>query len=389
MNMKKWMISSWIACLGFMPLHAQHTRHITVSAEDAYTDHIALSTDSRDMDIMVKFQFDEAHNQLVVSLITYRSLFVFEHDVRYKTVFKHRKLNAMKLPYVVEDEATTEIMASKALKKQLNPTARHFIFKHWIEYEGLQPIPQNYQLAHEFVEQTFDILHMRNEVSVSLRHLMVMDAQKGNPNKRSYLLSYLKDTNLDYRITLRRNPCLGTEKEQELADHSVEAIRQGYESLLEKFLPHEVYTAEQCEAFYEMKQMLGSQYPKVAANQPCDLVRGKWELYNTYVDSIASAQCKINPVTQEDEITGVEVELLYSKARQLDGMVTRWLNSEDAIERKDLQLYCLKMVKDVNEWVSINGLANSEQQKAWGVFQKAEKYYQQSMVKNTKRKNNP
>jgi hypothetical protein len=47
------------------------------------------------------------------------------------------------------------------------------------------------------------------------------------------------------------------------------------------------------------------------------------------------------------------------------------------------------MVKDVNEWVSINGLANSEQQKAWGVFQKAEKYYQQSMVKNTKRKNNP
>jgi hypothetical protein len=129
-----------------------------------------------------------------------------------------------------------------------------------------------------------------------------------------------------------------------------------------------------------MKKMLLCQYPVVETNQSCERLRGQWEIYNAYIDSISSARCKVIEETQREIVIGVEPELLYSKARQLDGMVTRWLASTDAIERRDLQLSCLKLVQEVHEWVSSNGLGTEEQQRSWRVFQSAENYYQRSMV---------
>lgn len=378
--MKRLIITGIIACMSFLMMKAQNAKQITLSAENTYTDHISLSADSRDMDLMVKFRFDEEQNQLTVTLLTYRSLFVFHNDVRYKTVFKHGKLNAMQLPYVVSDESSTTIFATRGLRKQFPKPRKKFVFKRWMSYEGLQPIPQDYQLVNDFIEQTFEVLRARDEVKLSLRHLMIMDVKKKIAGKNIYLLNFLKDLNRSYHITLQRNPCFGKEDEIALAQHSVEAIRQGYETMQEKYGNGKLCTQAQGDQFNEMKKMLLCQYPVVETNQSCERLRGQWEIYNAYIDSISSARCKVIEETQREIVIGVEPELLYSKARQLDGMVTRWLASTDAIERRDLQLSCLKLVQEVHEWVSSNGLGTEEQQRSWRVFQSAENYYQRSMV---------
>lgn len=64
----------------------------------SYTDHISLKPDSKDMDLMVKFVFSEDKNTLTVTLISYRSLFVFWDNVHFYPLIKGRKLRPAQLP---------------------------------------------------------------------------------------------------------------------------------------------------------------------------------------------------------------------------------------------------------------------------------------------------
>ena len=69
-----------------------NVREITVSQDAPYADHISMDVDATDKDIMVKFAFDEAANQLTVSLISHRMIFVFWDDVRFKPMAKGRRI---------------------------------------------------------------------------------------------------------------------------------------------------------------------------------------------------------------------------------------------------------------------------------------------------------
>ena len=77
-------------CFWLLGLQAQIVRTISVSQETSYTDHISLKEDTKDMDLMVKFVFSEADNTLSVTLISYRTLFVFWDNVHYKPLIKGR-----------------------------------------------------------------------------------------------------------------------------------------------------------------------------------------------------------------------------------------------------------------------------------------------------------
>ena len=57
------LLSGWLWLLG---LQAQTVRTIQVAQGASYTDHISLKEDSKDMDLMVKFVFDEGNNTLTV-----------------------------------------------------------------------------------------------------------------------------------------------------------------------------------------------------------------------------------------------------------------------------------------------------------------------------------
>lgn len=356
-------------------LRAQMVKQITLSAEESYTEHIALSNDSKDLDVMVKFMFDEMNNRLSVTLLSYRSLFVFQDNVRYKQVVKWKKLRPDRLPYLVQ-EPLFKIKLPKAFRRQIPKPRKKFIFERWISYDGIQPVPQDYRLVNEYIEQQFDILPQRNELTVSLHHLFVIDS-KEKKKTRSYFFTYFKDLDLEFHISLQRNPCLGTEVELEQAALSLENVRQSYSAFAKSFAVREVSSEEKFGQFTAMKEMLTAQFPHREMSSECPEVQRAWNEYNMYVDSIQSVTCTL--VRSEVVLPGVGADVLLKKARQMDNMVTNWLSSTDKIERRDLQMQCQNLIDEVHLLVDEYGIVSEEEHQAWKVFLQAEGYFQRTV----------
>lgn len=356
-------------------LRAQMVKQITLSPEESYTEHIALSNDSKDLDVMVKFMFDEMNNRLSVTLLSYRSLFVFQDNVRYKQVVKWKKLRPDRLPYLVQ-EPLFKIKLPKAFRRQIPKPRKKFIFERWISYDGIQPVPQDYRLVNEYIEQQFDILPQRNELTVSLHHLFVIDS-KEKKKTRSYFFTYFKDLDLEFHISLQRNPCLGTEVELEQAALSLENVRQSYSAFAKSFAVREVSSEEKFGQFTAMKEMLTAQFPHREMSSECPEVQRTWNEYNMYVDSIQSVTCTL--VRSEVVLPGVGADVLLKKARQMDNMVTNWLSSTDKIERRDLQMQCQNLIDEVHLLVDEYGIVSEEEHQAWKVFLQAEGYFQRTV----------
>ena len=356
-------------------LRAQMVKQITLSPEESYTEHIALSNDSKDLDVMVKFMFDEMNNRLSVTLLSYRSLFVFQDNVRYKQVVKWKKLRPDRLPYLVQ-EPLFKIKLPKAFRRQIPKPRKKFIFERWISYDGIQPVPQDYRLVNEYIEQQFDILPQRNELTVSLHHLFVIES-KEKKKTRSYFFTYFKDLDLEFHISLQRNPCLGTEVELEQATLALESVKQGYNAFQQNFTMKQVSSEEKYQQFVEMKKMLTDQFLYRDMKSNCPDIQRAWNEYNMYVDSIQSVTCTL--VRSEVVLPGVGADVLLKKARQMDNMVTNWLSSTDKIERRDLQMQCQNLIDEVHLLVDEYGIVSEEEHQAWNVFLQAEGYFQRTV----------
>ena len=369
-----------LSCLVLQGLSAQTVRNITVSQDTAYTDHISLEVDSRDKDVMVKFVFDEAANTLTVNLISYRTMFVFREDVRFKPTIKGRTLRPDQLPYVVTFDPSEKYTISKLFKSTVPRPRKKYVFKRWVDYEGLQPAPQEYAMVNDYVSQTFDILGKRNQVKVTLRDIMLMDDISKHPNKKRYEISYGRDMFREYNIQILRNPCFGLDEDMAAAKKAEEAVKNAYASIKGKFGKGEVGSQEILASFKDMQAMLLTQYPAKELKSDCPDFQNIWDSYNAYVDSIASMRCVIAATSVNGGITvgqeGVSAKLLHNRARQIDAMVTRWLISNDPIERRDIIKQCDSIIQGVKDLLTKQGGARtSEQLRALEVFREAEQYY--------------
>lgn len=369
-----------LSCLVLQGLSAQTVRNITVSQDTAYTDHISLEVDSRDKDVMVKFVFDEAANTLTVNLISYRTMFVFREDVRFKPTIKGRTLRPDQLPYVVTFDPSEKYTISKLFKSTVPRPRKKYVFKRWVDYEGLQPAPQEYAMVNDYVSQTFDILGKRNQVKMTLRDIMLMDDISKHPNKKRYEISYGRDMFREYNIQILRNPCFGLDEDMAAAKKAEEAVKNAYASIKGKFGKGEVGSQEILASFKDMQAMLLTQYPAKELKSDCPDFQNIWDSYNAYVDSIASMRCVIAATSVNGGITvgqeGVSAKLLHNRARQIDAMVTRWLISNDPIERRDIVKQCDSIIQGVKELLTKQGGARtSEQLRALEVFREAEQYY--------------
>ena len=152
------LLLTLLAAAPVWTLGAQNVKSIAVGQGASYTDHISLAEDSRDMDVLLKFVFDEQKNSLTVSALSYRSLFVFRDATRYKSVVHGRRLNPEHLPYVAEADKGTRFYISKSLKKSLPRPHRKYVFNSWIEYDGMQPAQSEYKMVNDYIEQEFQIL---------------------------------------------------------------------------------------------------------------------------------------------------------------------------------------------------------------------------------------
>ena len=295
MNKIKRLCFLLVSCGLLSTVTAQTVKPVTVSAEDSFTDNIALLEDSRDMDMMVKFVFNEETNQLTVSLISYRSLFVFRDDTRYKMAVKCRKLRPDRFPYIVEAEPGVKFKLTKDFRRSLPKPRKKYIFKRWVEYDGLQPVPMEYKMVNDFIEQTFDIMGKRDDVTVTLRDLMVMEAYRKNQSKPPvYSLFFRKDLNTKYQIHIQRNPCFGQDEEIAAATNACEGIAKAYQTFKTIYGSGQVANAEKLDAFKELKAALQKQYQKMNDVSPCQTIQDARDKYNTYVDSIAAVNCVIH-----------------------------------------------------------------------------------------------
>ena len=386
----------WYALLALLPTtmlaqapkqSIQTAKAITISQEEPYTDNIMLTNDVKDKDLMVKLVFNEDKNTLTVSLISYRRLFVFWDDTRYKGTFSGSgKLHIDRLPYVITSNDGDRFRLSKSYRKSLPKPRKQHIFKKWIEYEGLQPVDKERNMVNDYIEQTFDIQNKRTNVVVRLRDILLMDQTGEKGKSKRYELSNGKDLNTEYQITIQRNPCFGTEEEMAAVSKSLTGIMGSYKNFKKKYGKGRVGTEEALKLFKEMKSVLTTQFTKDTIVSQCPDIQKLRDQYNLIVDSINGIDVKIesaNVLDASGAIMGAKgrvmnTKIILSNARQLDQNVARWLRSNDQVEREDLKMQCMGIIKDTNLIINSGGGQTAEERNAINIFRQAEKYFNKS-----------
>lgn len=360
-----------------LAFHAETVRNITVSADKPYTDNITLAREAGDMDVMIKFSFDEQNNQLTVSLISYRGLFVFREDARYKQVVKCSKLRVEALPYVAASEPLKYKMPHK-FRKQLGKHRKDFVFRRWITYTGVVPEPMEYQMVNDVIEQKFTIVGEKStSVIVTIGDVMIMEPKVNILKKPYYEFLHFASVDTKYHITVLRNPCFALEEQISVANQQVAAAKQAFEGLKTTFPDRTTTSQETIDLFTSTKAMLKEQFPLRDTLSPCPDLRKANVEHNMYVDSINAFSCRLeNP----QENTGLDANpaFLLSVSYQIDMNVSRWLLSEDLLERKDIVSECRKLVADAEEYIGVHGVHTPEMRNAYNVYTKAVKYYKVS-----------
>lgn len=350
---------------------AQVSKTVFLTAEKGYTDHISLSKERQDMDISARFTFDETKNTITVSLVSYRGMFVFNDNVRYSRIFSFGKMNPLKLPYEVAFEPKNKFFSTATLRKTLPSPYRKYMFRRWIEAEGLQPEPVECKMVNDHIEQTFTIVGGRSVVSVTLRDIMLMDP--ANKEGR-YLFVMDKDVRCRYDIAILRNPCFGQEKEIVSSTEALMSITAAYDSLsvLYDKCPK---TSDGAAAFSNIQKVLVKQFSKKNAKTDCDCIRDNYTKYNETLDRINALKINVPKSQKPAAPSGINASGMLSRARKIDMSVSRWLVSNDAVEKADIVKKCKSIIAAGKEEIRAKGVRNQSQKDAEQAFLAAEAYF--------------
>lgn len=369
------LLCCWHWLLG---LQAQTVKTISVAQGASYTDHISLKEDSKDMDLMVKFVFAEETNTLSVTLISYRTLFVFWDNVHFKPLFKGRKLRPDQLPYVVEYNPKDKYKITKLFQATVPQPRSEFYFQRWIDYEGLQPAPQDYKMVNDYITQVFDIQNKRTQVTVNLHDIFLLDKIEKKKYNR-YDIPFGRDLDMTYQVTIVRNPCFGLDEDVAAAQNALAGVVKSYSSFKKKYGSGVLGSEESLKLFQELKGTLQEQFQHHDTQSDCPDIQTAWDDYNHYVDSIGAMKCVVRTAEEVAAGAGLTPEsltILMSKARQIDKLVSRWLISSDPMERSDLETQCESLISEVNAMIGKSGGHTAEQREAIATFRAAERYYQ-------------
>lgn len=363
-------------------LKAQTVKNIEIDGDTPYVDYVSLVEGDKDMDLIIKILFDEPQNSLKVSLISYRKLFAFQNDVRYSSIVRWHKLRPGKLPYVVETDEYAKYHMNKSLRKSIHPKRKH-VFKRWIEYEGLQPQPTVYKMVNDFIEQRFDILPKRNDVTVSLHDVLVMNEEiKGI--KKKYDLFLQTDLDRKYNIHIKRDPCFGKEELIQASNVQLESIKAGFATLSQnakKLSQHNTPNAGK--VIDEMKDILLEQFPKNEETSECPEICENISSYNSYVDSISQLKfVSAVDLSKKKAYSELNDNYILTLAKKIDQNVNQWLLSSDDIEKKDLVASCNEIINQALSHIETTSIINERQKSAVNIFYAAKEFFQKTCIKN-------
>ncbi len=359
---------------------AQTTKSLSLTHNKPYADELSFQEENKDMGLSVKILFNEDSNTCTITLTSSKSLFVFWNDTRYKDVFScHRWLLPKKLSYVVSSNTADSFRAGKKFYKSL-PHSRHkHLFKKWIEVDGLQAVEKELKLVNDSIVQIFNLPDRRTtNVTLRLRDVMTMDEVQQKGTGRQFEITAGKDFDIRYRITIQRNPCLDLDDEIAAAKGSFDALNKRFESFHNKYASGCVNDDESYTTFQETKSSLLSQFPRFKSASLCPDIQQARDQYNALLDSIQNTNVKVEasaPPTPDDEQIVINTQTILANARQLDRMVSRWLVSEDNIERNDLVEQCQIVIKETTTLIGENAGRTQEERHAMSLFRKAEQYF--------------
>ncbi len=407
--MKKRVFLILFCCLLSVVAQARIVKNITVSAQEAFTDHLSLKNDTKDMDLMVKFVFDESNESLTVMLISYRNLFVFQDDTRYKQVVSwwSRKLKVDKFPYVVTADEGQQFRLTSEMKRSIPKPRRKHVFNRWVYYDGLIPQPTAFKMVNDVIEQKFDIKNKRDNVTVTLRDVFLMEQDAKKPNR--FWLVYGKDLDTKYQITLQRDPCFTKAEEIKGARESLANLQKIYVRFHSLYKDGTVHSQEALDAFNTRKKAIMQQFPPQFLESRCEDLQNVWDKYNACLDSISAMKCKVKPIEipapkpqpmPQDASAGnagnaasqlppqaapprtnTSVSSLLMKARQIDSYVAQWLLSKDKSERSSLEQLCRNLVSEGNKVISNSPASSTDMQRAIRLFRSAERYFKNTCTK--------
>ncbi len=361
---------------------AQAVKNITVSGKESFTDHVSLKNDARDMDIIVKFVFDETNEALTLSLISYRNLFVFRDDVRYSQVKSSlsSKLKTERFPYVVAGDEGQQFRLNADFRKTFPKPRKKHVFRRWLDYDGLIPQPTEYQLVNDVIEQQFDIKNKQNMVSVTLRDIFLME--QDIKKKNTYWLVFGKDLNTQYRITLQRDPCLGKEQDIQEVRQTVASLQKALKPFAARYKGGVVHTSDMLKLFSDTKGALLQQFPHRTVESACPDLQQLWDAYNATVDTLEAMKCRLVELQEEPgesetiaPMKSGNVSLLLAKAHRIDALVSQWQLCDDKASCSDLLQACRLLITEGNNMIKEYRASTPEQQQAVRIFRNAEKHF--------------
>lgn len=366
-----------VAIMATIPLRTYAQVSVPVEVKDSIPTSacISLEKGSTDMDVIVKFLFNEQKNTLTVSLVSYRELFVFNDHVRYSKVFSRGKLKPGKLPYKVDVPEKGRFRATSSYRKSIRRATgkchRKYEFSNWMKAAGMKPVEKDYALVNDCIEQTFDIAQKNTSVSLYVGDISVMDPCR---KEGRFKLIKNKNVNRHFEISIKRNPCFGRQEEIAAALESLNGIKAAYDSL-KMVCGNGVASSEHVfNSFNIMKGNVIDRFPKKEGKDVCPLINDSSDKYNAYLDSVASMKCLL-PDTLKQQTKGIDVEMMLLRARKLDSAVGKWLNCKDAVERRDLEKKCMELIEEAREEAFSKGVYTKEQHDACNVMHRAEIYY--------------
>ena len=348
---------------------------ITVSEETPYTETISTKEGVKDMDMLLKIEYSENDNTLNVSITSQHHLFGFKNNSLYKNVIRNKKISLVRLPYKVVSEPDMTYRLSKNIRNNISGCNDKHTFKAWISTTGLHSQMSDYEMVTETLTQKFDIVG-DTTITVTLGDIMMMERSVSKKNR--YDLTFYTNLNKSYVVNIKRNPCLGKEAELDSTQSLLDEIKENYTSLASKYPNVENLTQETLLALEEVRVKLETKYKKKETTKECPAIASMLENYNTYVDSIAKlADVKAEFAHKRPRLS-MPADQLLAVARMVDNNVASWLVSNDVVEKADLVKRNRHLIDDINKKISNKMRMDTEQTKAYAVFKKAERYFNET-----------
>ncbi len=370
-----------------LPVSAQTVRSVTVAQGKSYTDHVSLRNDSRDMDLMVKFIFNEQTNTITVCLISYRDLFVFPADTPFRQTVSGRRIKPSRLPFVVDAAPDTRYILSRDYLRSLPKHRKKMVFHQWITASGMQAIPMEYRMVNDYVSQDFTVTGKADAVTVTLRDVLMLQKDEASRKKRTqYSVVWGKDLNTTYHVYIDRDPCFGKDEEKAAATAALEGLRTAADNLKQRYGSGYASNRESLANFREMKDLLLGQYPEVTEKSACPDVQAARDEYNAILASVKAMTCRLRSssggasggggTAAGPTGEGVDAGFILTQARQIDETVSQWAVSTDKAQKADLKRKCSDIIAAVRAAVAQKGIRGEAQRRALQHFNEAIKYFQ-------------